>query len=108
LRRATALLGIFAVLFQATLWGWHHHTYLPFSRGGPGLQVVAASAGNQTPAADDECQICFALGHHGAAPVDLFTATPPDYLPAEPPRAAAVASPLASYFLFRSRAPPRA
>ena len=57
-------------------------------------------------AAENACQICFALSHHGAAPVDLFAAAPPDHLPVLTTRATAVTASLASYLLFRSRAPP--
>ena len=58
--------------------------------------------------AEDACQICFALSHYGAVPVDLFAAAPPDHLPVLTARATAVTAPLPSYLLFPSRAPPRA
>jgi hypothetical protein len=104
--RVAALLGIFAILLQAALFGWHHHPLLLSSRGAP---TIAAPAGPSAPVlADDDCQICFALGHHAAAPVD-FVAVPvsgpvPLYLPA----IETVWVPVRSYVLFRSRAPPRA
>jgi hypothetical protein len=109
LRRTTALLGIFAILLQAMLFAWHHHAHPLSSPGAPAVVAAAAATGDQIPAsADDECQICFALTHHGAVPVDLFTPAPADHLPVLTPSAAAVAGPLAPYLLFRSRAPPRA
>jgi hypothetical protein len=36
---------------------------------------VAASGDPVLPSADDDCQICFALGHHPAASVDFSAAT---------------------------------
>ena len=58
--------------------------------------------------ADRDCQICFALGHHGAVPVDLFAAARPNQQPLSGSDAAAVAISLAAYLLFHPRAPPRA
>ena len=74
-RRGVAFLGIFAMLLQAVLFAWHNHP-LPFSpRGAP---AALAAAGHEAPGlADDDCPICFALSHHGAAPVDFFAAPPP-------------------------------
>ena len=49
--------------------------------------TLAAPASPAMPAAaDHDCQICFALGHHGAVPVHLFAATPPEQarLPSAP------------------------
>ena len=70
-RRFTALVAVFAVIFQALLFAWHHHE-LPFaSRGAP--VVVAAATGWAAPAlADRDCPICSAVAHHGAVPVELF------------------------------------
>ena len=106
-RQITAIVGSFAILFQAMLFAWHHHP-LPLSpRGAPAVAV--AQAGPELPAlADHDCQICLALSHHGAVPIDFFTARPPEEVPLHQTRMAAVDSPLAPYLLFRSRAPPRA
>jgi hypothetical protein len=106
-RRITAIIGSFAILVQAMLFAWHHHP-LPFSpRGAPAVAV--AQTGPELPAlADHDCQICLALSHYGAVPVDFFTARPPEDVPLHHARMAAVDSPPAPYLLFRSRAPPRA
>jgi len=106
-RRFTALVAVFAVIFQALLFAWHHHE-LPFaSRGAP--VVVAAATGWAAPAlADRDCPICSAVAHHGAVPVELFATLLPEgsVLRQIPPRAPAdLRTP---YLLFRSRAPPRA
>jgi hypothetical protein len=58
--------------------------------------------------ADHDCEICFALSHHGAVPVDLFLANRPFDAPLPRSRLAAVDSSPAPYILFRSRAPPLA
>jgi len=99
------MLGIFAILFQAMLFAWHDHVRPRSSRAAS--EIVTASGGDQMPAsAEDACKICFALSHHGAVPVDLYAAAPPDHLPVLTARATAVTAPLASFLLFRSRAPP--
>ena len=106
-RRATVTLGIFAILFQAMLFAWHDHAHPRSSRAASAVVALAAATDQEMPApAEDACQICFALSHHGAAPVDLFAAAPPDHLPVLTTRATAVTASLASYLLFRSRAPP--
>jgi len=91
------------------LCAWHHHAHPILCRGADAVVALAASGGDQMPpSTDDDCQICFALSHHGAVPIDLYAATPPDHLPVLTAQATAVTAPLASYLLFRSRAPPRA
>jgi len=95
------------MLFQAILYAWHNHAHaLPAHDAAAGGCVVAASGDPVQPAADDDCQICFALGHHTAAPVDFFAAPPADHRPLPLLSAAAVTRPKPSYLLFRSRAPP--
>jgi hypothetical protein len=74
-RRGVALLGAFAILLQALLFGWHHHSPPLSSRGAPAVLAAHTSGGDPTPVqADDNCQICFALSHHGAAAVDFLAA----------------------------------
>jgi hypothetical protein len=106
-RRITAIVGSFAILFQAMLFAWHHHP-LPFSPRGAPAVAVAQTAPELPALADHDCQICLAISHHGAVPVDFFTARPAEEVPLHQPRMAAVDPPLAPYLLFRSRAPPRA
>jgi hypothetical protein len=106
-RRRTALLGIFAIFFQAMLCAWHHHAH-PFTLRSASGAVALAADGDQVPAwADDNCQFCFAISHHGAAPVDFFAPAPPGHSLAQGAQATPVTRPLAPYLLFRSRAPPR-
>jgi hypothetical protein len=75
--RSTAVcLGLFAVLFQAVLFGWHHHDLVLAGR------LTAPVVANPTAppqAVDDEdgCEICQVLHHLTAAPVDLAGAPSP-------------------------------
>jgi hypothetical protein len=73
-RRGTARwlamrLGIFAVLFQAILFGWHHHD--PIWAGHLPIPVLANPTG-PPQAIDDEdgCEICQVLHHLTAATAD--------------------------------------
>ena len=108
-RRWIALLGVFAILLQAVLVGWHHHP-LPLSLHGARGVVAAVGmpAGHSTPTqADNDCQICFALSHYSAASGDFYLAPLPQFLPVRLAAVHTVWAPLPSYNLFRSRAPPR-
>jgi hypothetical protein len=90
------------------LGAWHHHAYPAAWQGAPALAAAHVSASsNQIPAtADVDCQFCFALSHHSAAPVDFFAALSPTHLPSAVFQPTAATRSLPSYFLFRSRAPP--
>lgn len=104
-RWSAARLGLFAVLFQAILFGWHHHDLVFAGRHGA---PVAANPTAPPQAADDEdgCEICQVLHHLTAAPIDLAAA----------PSALALAAPCATgeadivagapALAFRARAPP--
>jgi hypothetical protein len=105
-RRGAASFAIFAILLQAALFGWHHHPLPLSSRGAP---TILVPAGPSTPGlTDDDCQICFALSHHAATPVDFVAAPVSGPVPRHLPAIEAVWVPVRSYVLFRSRAPPRA
>jgi hypothetical protein len=58
--------------------------------------------------ADHDCEICFAISHHGAVPVNVLTAKPPEDAPLHRSRLPAVETSSALYILFQSRAPPLA
>jgi len=106
-RRVAGLTGAFAILVQAVLFGWHHHA-IPFREHAAfGVTIVAAPTSPALPAADDhDCQICFTLSHHGAAPVDFFAPSPPVLAALRQIRRASLDAPVAPYFFFQSRAPP--
>jgi hypothetical protein len=52
-RRRIALLGIFAILFQAMLFAWHHHAHLFTLRSAPVAVPLAADC-DQVPASADD------------------------------------------------------
>jgi len=98
-------LALFAILFQAILFSWHHHD-LRFDGRLP-APVIENSAASTQPADDaDGCEICQVLHHLTAATVD-FTAAPPPVATAPGVvlgDARFVACPLA--LAFHARGPP--
>jgi hypothetical protein len=104
-----AFLAIFAILLQAALFAWHHHPLPLSSHGAPTVLAVGPPVGQPTPVlVDDDCQICFALSHHSATPVDFVAPLTPGPVPVHLAAIETVWVPFRSYVLFRSRAPPRA
>jgi hypothetical protein len=75
-RRRVARLAVFAVLFQAMLVGWHHHPLPAMARTGhPILSLHHAGLPLSPAGAEDSCEICIALHHLSASPLDC--AVPP-------------------------------
>lgn len=103
--RLAAKLGLFALLFQAILFGWHHHG-LPFvgRLAVPVLQNPTAAP--QLADNEDSCEICQVLHHLTAAPVYVVIAPLP--LLAASASIAVEPSFFAHTFAlaFRARAPP--
>jgi hypothetical protein len=110
LRRSAALLGIFAILIQAVLFAEHHHPLPVFSQGAPAPSAAAPATDHDAPGrAGDDCQICFGLAHHSAAPIVFAAASPPTHTALRTSAIGAVVAPgVAPFLLFHSRAPPRA
>src|SRR5438477_7313942 len=106
-RERTAWLGIFAILFQAVLLGWHHHDLEFANRAGSPALSAPASGGSHSAADDaDGCEICIVLHHQAAAPL-AFMPTPAPGLAAAPRLGRnRVFFVLADYRGFHSRAPP--
>jgi hypothetical protein len=107
LRVHAALLGIFAILVQAILFGWHHHP-AHFSVAGqwPALSSPHSGAPLSPAADEDECELCTALHFLTAAPGQFILVSLPP-LAASPPALAATFAPHRSPTLsFRARAPP--
>ena len=103
-----ALLGIATILFQAILFGWHHHE-VAFARwGGSAASLHNATEPLAPAAAEDLCEICIALHHQSAAPLAFIG----------PPVSSAMAASIEPPGLillgragprgFHARAPPRA
>jgi hypothetical protein len=106
-RRLTALIGVAAILFQAILFGWHHHDLQFADRLTHAATIVANGAASSPPDADaDGCEICQTLHHQSAAtPESLFAAAPPPLaVSPEPHDAEFIADAVA--LAFRARAPP--
>lgn len=106
-RKLAPWLGLFAVLFQAILFGWHHHDLIIAGRL-PAPVIEKAPATPQVVDDEDGCEICQVLHHLTAAPVDTVGASPPLALAvtiAGPETAFAVRGLPAS---FHARAPPLA
>jgi hypothetical protein len=103
-----ALLGAAAILFQAILFGWHHHD-LRFPDG-CAHPVAFAAAGQNTSSPDadaDGCEICQTLHHQSAAtPESLFAPAPPPLAASPAPHDSDFAA-AAAALAFRARAPPR-
>jgi len=74
-RSLIALLGVFALLLQGLLFGWHHHP-LPLSSMAHAPTVAAASAAPLLPQLDDEdhCELCATLHHLSYAPGEVANA----------------------------------
>jgi len=104
-RTTAARLGLLAVLFQAILFGWHHHD-LTFP-GRLSMPVVEnPSSAPQIADDEDGCEICQVLHHLTAAPIEFVAATPPCAMAARlrQDRPASVQSATAA--AFHARAPP--
>jgi hypothetical protein len=91
------------------LFAWHSHL-LPFSpRGTPTTLSASTPTGHEVPVLDDDdCQICFALSHHSATPIDFIPPLPPGEASSPATRVETNLVPNGRYLHFRSRAPPRA
>jgi hypothetical protein len=105
-RRLAARLGLFAVLFQAILFGWHHHE-LTFAGRLPAPIVENPSAAPQLADDEDGCEICQVLHHLTAAPVDVVASLPPVAIAAISPSGRAAFVGTAPDLAFYPRAPPR-
>jgi len=74
-RRRVALIGVAAILFQAFLFGWHHHALVLPQSFGPIASVQSATQPLAPATAEELCEICAVLHQQSAAPPAF--ATPP-------------------------------
>ena len=104
--RPIALIAIAAILFQALLFGWHHHGLAWAARGGPAASLYDASRPLPSTVAEDSCEICAVLHHQSASPL-AFAASP---IPSPIPSAVDLPAPVfldrADSRGFHARAPP--
>jgi hypothetical protein len=98
-------LGVFAVLFQAILFGWHHHD-LDFAGRLPVPVAENPAAAPQIADDEDGCEICQVLHHLTAATVEFAAAPPPLALCIAQIAGNADRIPLTPALAFRARAPP--
>jgi hypothetical protein len=106
-RRRVALLAVFAVLFQAMLFGWHHHSLPAMARGAQSVVSLHDADLPWSPAtAEDSCEICIALHHLSVSPL-AFAVSPPPSIGAAATHLPDQASPdRAIDRAFHARAPP--
>ncbi|MBV9860135.1 MAG: hypothetical protein JO038_08550 [Alphaproteobacteria bacterium] len=108
-RTAVALAGILAILWQAVLFGWHSHPLGFVLDRAPTLAAAGPSGADPgSGSAEDSCEICLALHHHGAAPVEFFAPALPQPSACCRVLAESVPPGLPPFHSFQSRAPPRA
>ena len=106
-RISAARLGLLAVLFQAILYGWHHHE-LRFPSRLPAAVIENPTSAPQALDDGDDCEICQVLHHQAAAPPGFAAA------PLLPAIVAGLTSADIAFIggalgpAFRARAPPRA
>ena len=106
-RALAARLGLFAVLFQAILFGWHHHDLIVAGRlPVPVIENPAASP--QIADDEDGCEICQVLHHMTAAPVDIAGAPPSLAIAAVSASGDITFAVRTPALAFRARAPPLA
>jgi hypothetical protein len=106
--KPAALLGIFAILFQAILFGWHHHDLAFAARGAPpALSAPAVGSAGIPAVGADECEICILLHHQATTPL-AFMAAPMPVGTASVVYLTDLALPgRGSERVFQARAPPR-
>jgi len=73
--RRVALIGVAAILFQAFLFGWHHHALALPQNSGPTASLQNATQPLVPATSQDLCDICAVLHQQRVAP--LAFATPP-------------------------------
>jgi hypothetical protein len=104
-RQLAAKLGLLAVLFQAILFGWHHHE---LNRAGrlPVPVVENPAASPQIADDADGCEICQVLHHLTAAPVDFAVAPSPLAVAVSSAASDTAFVARNAVLAFRARAPP--
>ena len=107
-RRRVALLGCVAILFQAILFGWHHHELALLSPGTIPAAHGEGSAPLSPATAEDECDICQALHNLRTAPGEVAWLPLPGGRTLEPAVPELVRQWPGIPSVFHARAPPRA
>ena len=106
--RRLALLGVFAILVQAILFGWHHHELTLASLGTTPTVHGEGSAPLSPAAAADDCDICQTLHNLRTAPGEVASLPLPDDAASALAFSELVLQGPGFPDAFRARAPPRA
>ena len=105
--RRVALIGLAAILFQAILFGWHHHAVALPQSSGPIASVHSATQPPEPATAEELCEICAVLHQQSAAPLAFITPPEPSAIAAAADLAASVFYDRAGTRGFNARAQPR-
>ena len=105
--RRVALIGVTAILFQAFLFGWHHHSVALPQSSGPIANVHSATQPPEPATAEELCEICTVLHQQSAAPLAFITPPLPSAIAATTDLPASVFYDQAGTRGFDARAPPR-
>jgi hypothetical protein len=105
--RRVALIGVAAILFQAFLFGWHHHAVALPQSSGPLASVYSATQPPEPATAEELCEICTVLHQQSAAPLAFITPPKPSAITAPADLPASVFYDQARTRGFDARAPPR-
>ena len=104
-RIMAARLALLAVLFQAILFGWHHHDLtLPGRLSMPVIENHSATP--QIADDEDDCEICQVLHHLSAAPIEFAAVRPPCIMVARLRQVHPASLHNATAAAFHARAPP--
>jgi hypothetical protein len=106
-RRRVALVGVAAILFQALLFGWHHHGLRLAVSGQPTVSVYNDLRQTPAAAAEDGCEICAVLHHQSASPLAFAVPPAPLAIASAIDLPAPVLLDRANTRGFHARAPPR-
>lgn len=104
-RKLGVRLGLFAVLFQAILFGWHHHALIVASRL-PAPVIEKPAAAPQAVDDADGCEICQVLHYLTAVPTHVAGALPPPAAGSVSIAGEAILLALTLGLAFHARAPP--
>ena len=107
-RRRVALIGVAAILFQALLFGWHHHGLHLAARGEPAASVYDSLQQIPAAAGEDSCEICAVLHHQSASPLAFAMPPTPSAIASAIELPAADLPDRADTRWFHARAPPPA
>ena len=105
-RRRVALIGVAAILFQAFLFGWHHHAVALPQSSGPTASLHGATQPPVPGTAQELCEICAVLHQQSVAPLAFVTPPVPCCTGVATRRSEADPIGRTDERIFQARAPP--